>query len=153
MNQIAKTVVPSTLEYGEVVSFGVKGTVSRLETKGLDLADGDHHTWTMLPTAELEFGLRLPADKVELRLEAAPFLQGGITSQQVFIYLNGLFVSFISVREQQVFSVSVDRATISSRQNRLSLVIPTATSPHALGLSTDRRELGIVLTSLCFRGA
>jgi hypothetical protein len=151
MNNIERNTTSQTLEYGEVISFGTHGTISRFETKGLDLNDGDHHSWTMTSLAEIHFGLRLPQEKVELRFEAAPFLQASITSQQLFIYLNGLFVSFLDIKERETFSILVDRAMISSRQNRLCFVVPTAISPQVLGISDDRRQLGIVFTSLSFR--
>jgi hypothetical protein len=40
---------------------------------------------------------------------------------------------------------------VSGRSTRLSLVIPTATSPQQLELSEDLRQLGIYLNSITFK--
>ena len=150
MNKPSALIMPASIDYGETVSFGRQGSVLRLETCGFDLSDGEQHSWTQRQTAEIEFGLRLPNERVELAFEALPFLPPTVAAQQVFVFLNGLIVGFTSLSERQVVSFPIARNSVSSRQNRLTFVIPTAVSPYALGLGDNRRQLGVALTSLRF---
>jgi hypothetical protein len=62
-----------------------------------------------------------------------------------------MFVGYCALTGRDARTFPVNRNVISGRPARLSLVIPTATSPNSLQMGEDVRELGICLISIVFR--
>ncbi len=140
-----------TINYNEPITFGANGGAVDLNCAGIDFSDSDK-SWTVAPVAELDVQLPFARQDVVVELEASPFLvPDKILAQNVFIYLGGLFVGFYKLKGHAIRAFPVNRSVVSGRATRLSLVIPTATSPSALDLSEDLRELGIYLTSITFK--
>jgi len=140
-----------TVAYNEPITFGLDGNAHLLNCSGIDFSEG-LRSWTCLPVAELDIQLPFARQDVVIEVEASPFLvEGVIKSQNVFIYLGGLFIGYYTLPGHAVRAFPITRNVVSGRAARLSLVIPTATSPKALGLSEDLRELGIYLTSITFK--
>ena len=130
---------------------GRRGTAISLNCEGIDFSD-DNRSWTRAPVAEMDVQLSVARQDVVLEIEASPYLvPNGPRAQNVFIYLAGLFVGYFNLKGHAVRSFSINRASVSGRATRLALVIPTAISPHALGLGEDMRQLGLYLVSLTFR--
>jgi hypothetical protein len=142
-----------TINYNEPITFGRQGSAVNLNCEGVDFSDATQ-SWTFAPTAEMDVQLPFARQDVTVQLEASPFLVPDIISaQNVFIFLGGLFVGFYTLRGHAIRSFPVNRSVVSGRATRLSLVIPTATSPKALQMSEDLRQLGIYLTSITFKTA
>ncbi len=121
-----------------------------LNCAGIDFSDIEG-SWTKAPVVEMDIELPFARQDVAVQLNADPFLVPKVLSvQQVFIFMGGLFVGFCSLRGHSRPSFPVNRSSVSGRTTRLSMTIPTATSPRALGLSDDERQLGIYLTSMTF---
>jgi hypothetical protein len=141
-----------TINYNEPITFGRDGNAVGLNCNGIDFSEDGGRSWTRAPVAEMDIQLPFARQDVVVQLEASPFLvPDRLSAQNVFIYLGGLFVGYYSLKGHTIRSFSVNRSVVSGRATRLSLVIPTATSPHALELSGDLRELGIYLTSITFK--
>jgi hypothetical protein len=141
-----------TINYNEPITFGRDGNAVGLNCNGIDFSEDGGRSWTRAPVAEIDIQLPFARQDVVVQLEASPFLvPDRLSAQNVFIYLGGLFVGYYSLKGHTIRSFSVNRSVVSGRATRLSLVIPTATSPHALELSGDLRELGIYLTSITFK--
>ncbi len=100
----------------------------------------------------MDIQLPFARQDVEVELNASPFLvPGKLAAQNVFIFLGGLFVAYLTLTAHTIRSFPVNRGVVSGRSTRLSLVIPTAASPQQLELSEDLRQLGIYLTSITFK--
>lgn len=141
-----------SVHYNESITFGRTGTAKKLNCSGIDFGEDTGRSWTCTPVAELDCALSFPRQDVSFEIEASPFIvPGHISVQQLFIFLGGAFVGFCALTGHAVREFLVNRNVISGRGTRLSLVIPTAVSPSALGLSEDLRELGIYLSSITFK--
>jgi hypothetical protein len=141
--------MPNNLKLNEVVTFGKKGTIQRLEPFGFDLSE-ELLSWTIEDMAGFSFAIEGALDpNLRLKITAQPFVdQKKLVQQQFFVYLNGIMVGFCSLTGYQTMEFAVPRSAISTRGCRITFVIPTATSPKTLGLSADRRKLGIALSSV-----
>jgi len=143
-----------TINYNEPITFGRDGNAAGLNCDGIDFSELGGRSWTRAPVAEMDIQLPFARQDVLVQVEASPFLVPNILfAQNVFLYLGGLFVGYFTLRGHDTKAFRVNRSIVSGRSTRLTLVIPTATSPHALDLSEDLRELGIYLTSITFRTA
>jgi hypothetical protein len=141
-----------TINYNEPITFGSTGNAVGLNCNGIDFSEDGGRSWTRAPVAELDVQLPFARQDVEVEVNASPFLLPGVLSaQNVFIFLGGLFVGYLTLTAHMIRSFPVNRGVVSGRTTRLSLVIPTATSPHQLELSEDLRQLGIYLTSITFK--
>lgn len=141
-----------TINYNEPITFGSKGSAVHLNCSGIDFSEDDGRSWTRAPVAELDVQLPFARQDVEVELNASPFLVPNVLPvQNVFIFLGGLFVGYHTLATHVIRSFPVNRGVVSGRSTRLSMVIPTAASPQALGLSEDLRQLGIYLTSITFK--
>jgi hypothetical protein len=141
-----------TINYNEPITFGSTGNAVGLNCNGIDFSEDGGRSWTRASVAEMDIQLPFARQDVELELNASPFLvPGKLAAQNVFIFLGGLFVGYLTLAAPTIRSFPVNRGVVSGRSTRLSLVIPTAASPQQLGLSEDLRELGIYLTSITFK--
>jgi hypothetical protein len=140
------------VSYNEPITFGRNGSAVSLNCTGIDFSEDGACSWTCAPVAEMDIQLPFARQDVAIHLEASPFLeQGLVNAQKLFIFLGGMFVGYQIFKGHAIRSFPVNRNVVSGRATRLSFVIPDATSPHDLNLSSDRRELGIYLTSITFK--
>jgi len=140
------------ISYNVPITFGSAGTAKSLNCVGIDFSEDGGRSWTSAPVAELDIQLPLARQDVVVELEAAPFVIPDVVStQNVFIFIGGLFVGFWNLTAHHVRPFPVHRSVMSGRPTRMALVIPTAASPSDLGLSEDLRQLGIYLTSIAFK--
>jgi hypothetical protein len=142
------------ISYNVPITFGRSGTARGLNCTGIDFSEDGNQSWTSAPVAELEIQLAPARQDVLIQIDASPFLVPEIVaSQQVFIYLGGMFIGFCKLRGHEVCTFPVVRSIISGRANRLALVMPNATSPSETFLSEDMRHLGIYLNTIVFKTA
>ena len=143
-----------TISYNEPITFGRNGTAKSLNCIGIDFSEDGTRSWTNAPVAELDVQLPVARQDIFVTLEASPFIVPEIIpAQQVFIFIGGLFIGYLTLREHEVKTFPINRSVISVRPVRMSLILPTATSPNSLYLSEDMRELGIYLHSIVFKTA
>ena len=140
------------LVYNVPITFGRAGGARALNCSGIDFSEDVGRSWTWAPVAELDCQLPLARQDIAMELSASPFLVPDVLSvQRVYIFLGGQFIGYFALKGHAIRSFPVSRSLASGRLARLSLVIPDAVSPHSLGISEDKRELGICLTSITFR--
>jgi hypothetical protein len=140
------------ISYNEPVTFGRHGTATSLNCTGIDFLEDGNQSWTTAPVAQLDIQLPFVRQDVVFELVAAPFLVPGIVpAQNVFMFMSGMFVGFCILTDYGSRTFPVHRSIVSGRVTHLSLVIPTATSPHSLHMGEDIRHLGICLNSTTFR--
>ena len=132
------------LELGDEITFGGDGSIKRYSPVGLDLSEPGLLSWSSAPVVHFEAMIAPSRNDFILQCTVIPFLgQGRLGQQQVFVYVNGIWVGFHTIYNESELALPVPRSTISSRITRFSFVIPTAVSPKHLGLSDDIRILGL----------
>lgn len=140
------------INYNVPITFGRNGSAKGLNCTGIDFSEGGTQSWTSAPVAELDIQLPPARQDVLVQLEASPFVIPDVLSaQQMFIFLGGLFIGYSALKSHEVMSFTINRSILSGRLNRMSLVLPNATSPSASFLSEDMRDLGIYLESIVFK--
>jgi hypothetical protein len=140
------------ISYNVPITFGRNGTAKTLNCSGIDFSEDGTQSWTSAPLAELEVQLPPARQEVLMQIEASPFIVPGmVESQQVFIFLGGMFMGFCKLAGHGVRAFPVSRSIISGRPNRMCLVLPNATAPSSALESEDMRELGIYLHSIVFK--
>lgn len=138
--------------YNEPITFGRFGNAVGMNPTGIDFSEDGPHSWTTMPVVELDIQLPFARQDVVLQLEASPYVIPDVLPvQKLFIFLGGLFIGYTSMTGHAVRSFPVNRAAVSGRAARLTLVLPEATSPETLRISEDMRELGVYLSSIVFR--
>lgn len=139
------------MNYNELLTFGRKGNAKDLTSTGIDFTDDASISWTIQQQCTIEFSLPIPRQDVMLEIDAFPFISvEKVESQQVFVYLNGLFQGFHTFRDRETVKFPIIRSAISSRSTLLSLAIPTAVAPKNLNLGNDLRALGLAFFSMSF---
>lgn len=140
------------INYNEPITFGRNGTAKALACTGIDFSEDGNQSWTNAPMAELDIQLPFARQDILVEIDATPFLiPESVPAQKIFVFIGGLFVGYYTLTGHEVKAFPINRSVISGRAVRMSLVIPTATSPRTLFLSEDMRELGIYLTSITFK--
>ena len=86
-------------------------------------------------------------------MRASPFLseEAYLTHQDVWIYVNGFFMQLCKLRRAAEITFSIPREQLSMRGNQLTFLIPSASSPKALGLGSDIRQLGLAVSRVSAR--
>src|SRR5690242_4986357 len=139
------------ISYNEPITFGRNGTARELNCTGIDFSEDGNQSWTSAPVAEIDVQLPFARQDIALEITATPYLIDElVTVQDLFVFTGGLFTGFAKLAGHTVLTFPLNRSTLSGRSTRLALVIPTAVSPRALGLSQDERELGIYLNAITF---
>lgn len=139
------------LQYNEPVTFGKSGTFAQLSPVGFDVSEDNRQSWTVAQSCEFQASLSIPRQDIAFFIEATPFtVQGRISDQSLFIYVNGLFQGFHTFRGSMVMQIPIRRHAITSRSTRIQFVLPNAVSPSSLGISSDLRELGLAIKEMRF---
>jgi len=140
------------ISYNEPITFGRQGTAQGLSCTGIDFSEDGNQSWTSAPVSEMDIQLPFARQDIALEISATPYLiEELVAVQDLFVFTGGLFTGYAKLTGHTVLTFPLNRSTLSGRSTRLSLVIPTAVSPRALGLSQDERELGIYLSAITFR--
>lgn len=133
------------------IGFGRGGSAAALDTTGIDFNDDGGWSWTTGALAELDLRLPPAREDVTLEIEAGAYVREGMPQQQVFGYLGGAFIGFWRVRGYGTLTARVPRTLLPGRATRLAFALSDAVSPFALGLSEDKRELGLHLHAITFK--
>ena len=137
------------LNFKTGVNFGAKGNLKEFDPVGFSAVPDDVSTWSEASVAELCFRLPPLRHDVRFSIEVFPFLADGLIPQQgCFVYFNGLFVHYHSIRTPVELAFTISRDLLSPRANRLSFALPNATSPKELNLGDDLRLLGLSFVKL-----
>ena len=93
-----------------------------LNCLGIDFSEDGGRSWTSAPVAELDIQLPFARQDVFVELEAAPFVIPDVVStQNVFVFIGGLFVGFWNLTDHHVKAFLVHRSVVSGRPTRMSL--------------------------------
>ena len=140
--------IPSSgvdLAYGTNVSFGAGGNSEPLRVSGWSGTE-EEFTWTEGTSAVLAMRVSPTTDPVVLKMKLAGLTKDpDFPFQPVEVYINDQKVADWHVAEEPAeFSAAIPQEmTRSGGLLGITLKIPKATSPKALGLSDDSRVLGV----------
>jgi hypothetical protein len=131
------------------IDFGANGNLKEFSPVGFSAAPDAVSTWSEAAVAELTFRLPPLRHDVQFTVEVFPYLADGLISQQAcWVFLNGLFVHYHSVKSPVELTFTVTRDRLIPGANRLSFVLPNATAPKDLKLGNDLRMLGLSFVKL-----
>lgn len=137
------------LDFATGINFGTSGNLREFSPTGFSDDSDAVSTWSSAATAEIL--LRLPPSRQDIRfvIEVFPYLAGhNVQRQSCWVFFNGSFVHYDVIKTPVELTFTVARELFSVRSNRLSFALPDATSPRDLGLSDDRRLLGLAFVKL-----
>ncbi|HEX3864589.1 MAG TPA: hypothetical protein VHY35_23130 [Stellaceae bacterium] len=137
------------LNFKNGIKFGAGGNLRDYSPIGFSDTPDDVSSWSEASVAEVTFRLPPLRHDVHFVIEVFPYLVDGLLTQQnCWIFFNGLFAHYHSVRAPVEMSFTVSRDLLSPRPNRLSFALPNAISPKDLGVSDDLRLLGLSFVKL-----
>jgi hypothetical protein len=137
------------LNFKTGIDFGPAGNLKDFDPIGFSPGADDVSTWSEASLAELRF--RLPPLRYDLRfiVEVFPFLANGLIAQQdCWVFFNGLFVHYQTIKAPVEMVFIVSREMFSPRANRLSFTLPNAAAPKDLDAGNDLRLLGLSFVKL-----
>lgn len=121
---------------------------SAILTQGWSVAEGDFR-WSEAPSASVDLSLVKAAhDFVALRFDFAPFLVPGVDRQVVRVSRGGVDLASVVLAEggRKEIGIAIDPA--AGGPGVLTLHLPNAISPQALGYSADTRQLAVQIFRL-----
>jgi len=145
---------PEWLGVNEQLDFDAQGNGQRFLASGWSLPESEG-TWSDARRADIRLPLSeaIDEDDLELHLTLRPFLSEDsdppLRSQQVTVLVNSVPTTRWDVTELEDYSVTIDADIhVGSDELQLELILHDATSPAALLLSEDLRQLGVQLQQL-----
>jgi hypothetical protein len=140
---------PPVYRVNSPINFGKEGNPVPYFISGWSSPE-PAYTWTAERTATLAFTMDKPQSDLRIKLELFPFLiPGKLEEQRVIVYVNrqeigsGTLSSGISE-----MSFLIPERSFDENIQYISFYLPDARSPDELGVSADRRTIGIGLRSL-----
>jgi hypothetical protein len=140
---------PPEVPYGTKIVFGQGGNSEPYKLSGWSKTE-EKFTWSEGTTARLRIPVPAVADTVSLKMRMAALIKPPeLPFQPVEIYVNDQKIAEWQVDNTAEF-VAVIPPDLTKRGGDLtiSIKIPKATSPKALGLNADTRVLGICCLDL-----
>jgi hypothetical protein len=129
---------------GTLISFGGANNSQAYRVSGWSQPEVGF-TWTEGTTAVLRFGGLPTGESLQMKANLTGLTKAPqLVSQPVEVYANGQKVGDWNVIDKKEYSVAIPAAANNMGGTlTIELRIPKATSPKALGLSTDPRILGL----------
>lgn len=137
---------------GEKIDFSRFGKYSALYLGAGWSVPENWGVWSLSSKALIK--LPLPAKTPEkLVISSQAFIAGGIQSQLVRIYINGVFQKEIALNNRHVnmIELPISESMLKGDSLILQMDFPTANSPKALGVGADDRILAIGLESIQYQ--
>lgn len=107
--------------------------------------------WAFGTEARLRFQVTHPGSSLELRLTLRPFAPAGRPAQSVPVSLNGTLLTTLQlegeISKTETLAIPADRIPASGVLD-LALTFPLARSPRSLGIGTDDRLIGGLLSQI-----
>ena len=137
------------LAYGTEVSFGKGGNSELFRVSGWSRTE-PQSTWTEGTAAVLAMRVSPTNEPVALKMKLAGLTKDPeLPYQPVEVYVNDQKVADWQVANEEEFSAPIPQEmTRRGGPLRITLKIPKATSPQALGMSADPRILGVACFDL-----
>lgn len=130
------------------IEFGRNGNFLSFYPEGFGHEDSAGHTWNDGYTAKLQFQTVAPVESAILRVSVDPFVAEELPSQDLSVYLNGLWIGFSRIRSAAVVPCTIGTRYIVPGQNLLAFVMPNAASPKEIGAGSDVRRLAFAFRQI-----
>jgi hypothetical protein len=138
----------NALSLGDSIRFGRDGNYTYFEPEGFGPEDSSAHTWNDGYSAILSFQTVAPIERGRISISVDPFIAERVPSQDLFVYLNGLWMGFSRIRRADVLHCPIGPRYVAPGRNLLALVMPNATSPKEIGTGSDLRRLGFAFREI-----
>jgi len=140
---------------GRPVTFGTEGNFRTWAGPGWSQdKDKNNFTWMEGHVAWLEFEMAVPTIDLMMVARMSPFVIDEPNRQQLYIYLNGLFVDlWIPIAKESLdYSTPIRKSFFSKDSaNLLALVAPSAISPAKARLGPDQRALSFAFMQITLK--
>lgn len=137
-------------EWGTTVKFGFGGNSQKYQENGWNVQENGL-TWTSGSRATLifSFGKTVTRD-VKVEAEVSALVSGKLKEQRVLIKANGKPLKEWKIRKAEscAENVIIPHSLIQSGILKLTFDLPEATSPASLGISGDKRVLGLAFHTI-----
>lgn len=137
------------LEYGTKVSFGKDGNSDPFKSSGWSTTE-EKFTWSEGTSAVLRMAIAPTSDTIVLKIAMAALIkEPELPSQPVGLEINGHQIAKWDVGNTAEFTATLPQdLTKAGGVVSITLKTPKATSPKALGQSSDPRVLGVCCVSM-----
>jgi hypothetical protein len=137
--------------WGDVIEFGMEGNADPFTGRGwaAPLSNGQ---WSDGDRAQLTLQVDAPGEDVDFLLAMRPFLvPGKLERQRVRILVNGADLITLDLTEPKakLYKLTIPGQMLESNEVELTFVLPDAAIPDKLGVSGDKRKLGVSVISVC----
>ncbi|MGV8108415.1 MAG: hypothetical protein AB2L10_03120 [Methanospirillum sp.] len=139
--------------WGNEILFGVGGTASQYVGEGWSRPENGF-TWTDNNQSSVVILINDIPKKIYLILQGRPFTGSDLKHQIVIISINGKNISKPIIMKNTITDtmsnliLPVPPEYLKKGANYITLTLPNATSPMALGISQDPRMLGIAVKTM-----
>jgi len=143
--------VLSKILLNDVIRFGEDGRGDEITLAGFSESER-HLTWTNGPVAVLRMNVPAEEGNLEMTMRAIPFAPAALgTDQFVSVFWNGRRIArwVLEESEAKAYSAFIDHSLIEDGETAdVVFVFSERRSPEKLGLSHDRRLLGLALVDM-----
>jgi hypothetical protein len=146
-------VVQAAADYtwGDVLEFGMEGNADPFTGRGW-AAPSSNGQWSDGNLAHLHFQVENPGEDVVFLFAMRPFLvPGKLDRQRVQILINDADLTTLEVTEPQarLYKETIPGELFETSEVLVTFVLPDAAIPDELGVSGDKRQLGVSVISIC----
>lgn len=138
---------PPIYEYGSEIRFGKGGNAYQYQVHGWSEPE-EGFTWTEGFNASLLIPIRSPDADLVLKAKLLPFVSNNLINQRVDIFINRQKLGRWDAKTGGEYEIKIPKKYITSSSLLLRFELPDACSPAQLGVSEDRRRLGIAFQSI-----
>lgn len=145
--QSLELIEPPFYEYGTEIRFGKGGNAHHYQVCGWSNPE-EGFTWTEDFISSLLIPVETPDADLVLKARLFPFVSKDLISQRVAIFVNGQKLDEWDIKTGGEYEIKIPKKYVTGSTLMLSFEIPDARSPAQLGVSEDRRRLGIAFQSM-----
>ena len=141
----------SKYKIGQKITFGTLGTSHAFQAKGWrgGAIGGNGITWTTAEAAELNLKIEPNHGPLLLQMHLKPFIAPGkLDAQNVSLFVNNKFIKKWALSELRFQKIEAELGELKTEIVNIKFSIPNATAPSDIGVSGDRRKLGIAVAEL-----
>ena len=138
---------PPIYKYGSEIRFGKGGNAHHYQVYGWSGPE-EGFTWTEGLNASLLIPVETPDTDLVLKAKVSPFISNNLTNQRVIISVSDGKLGEWNVTTNGGYEIKIPKKYITGSSLLLRFELPDACSPAQLGVSEDRRRLGIAFQSI-----
>lgn len=143
---------PASYQLGDIIDFRLGGNALAYQRRGWDLSSAGG-TWTVAPKAQLALKLEgiVPGGNaywIEIDAQAIAVPSHPATNAELVINDISLGIHAFGLKQKLNMPFSLHASSESEGVLNVEFRVINPVSPHSLGLSDDKRELGVLLIQI-----